>query len=81
TQDTAVQPTALLIGINIVKDEPILLTDSTGKLIDTFTVPFDLRNSSSIITSPKFHVGDTYTIKIKDYEKTFTLMQNFTIVR
>lgn len=81
TQDTAVQPTALLIGINIVKDEPIQISDSTGKLIDTITVPFDLRNSSSIITSPKFHVGDTYTIKTKDYEKTFTLIQNFTIVR
>ena len=81
TQETAEQPTALLIGINIVKDEPIQICDSNNQVIDTLTVPFALRYSSSIVTSPKFQVGGTYTVKTKDYEKTFTLNEKFTIVR
>ena len=81
TQDTAKQPTALIIGINIVKDEPVQIYDNKGKLLDTLTVPFTLRRSSSIITTPEFKVGENYTVKTKDYEKTFTLSENFTVVR
>ena len=81
TNETAKQATALLIGINIVKDEPIQIYDSKGRLIDTITAPFSLRRSSSLLTSPSFKVGENYTVKTKDYEKTFTLTENFTTVR
>ncbi len=81
TNELAKQATALLIGIDIVQDEPVFVYDSTEKLIDTITVPFSLKRSSSIISSPQFKTGNTYTVKTKGYERTFTLNENFTIVR
>ena len=81
TQETAKQPTALLIGINIVKDEPIQLYDSQGKLLEAVTVPFSLQRSSSLISSEKMQVGATYTVKTLNCEKTFCQTENFTIVR
>jgi len=81
TNETAKQPTVLLIGIDIVKDEPIYIYDGSGKLIDTVTIPFSLRRSASLVGSPTFKVGSAYTVKTKGYEKTFTLNENFTAVR
>ena len=81
TNASAKQATALLIGINIVKEEPIYLYDSNNKLLETFTIPFSLRRSASLVTTPAFKVGNTYTVKTKGYEKTFTLSENFTAVR
>lgn len=75
------QPTALLIGLNVVKDAPIYIYDGNGKLINTVTIPFSLRRSASLISSPAFKVGNTYTVKTKGYEKTFTLNEPFTAVR
>ena len=81
TNDTAKQPTALLIGLNIVKDEPVSIYDGSGKFLDRITIPFSLRRSASLVTCPAFKVGSTYTVKTKDYEKTFTLSEAFTTVR
>jgi hypothetical protein len=81
TNDTAKQPTALLIGIGIVKDEPVFIYDSNGKQILTVTVPFSLMRSASLISSPSFKMGGTYTVKTKGCEKTFTLSEPFTTVR
>ena len=81
SNEDAKQPTALLIGINIVKDEPVYIYDGNGKLIDTVTIPFSLRRSASLIGSPAFKVGNTYTVKTEGYEKTFTLNEPFTAVR
>ena len=81
TNYTSKQPSALLIGINIVKEEPVYLYDSKNKLLETITVPFSLRRSASLVSSPFFKMGETYTVKTKDYEKTFTLNENFTAVR
>ena len=81
TNYTSKQPSALLIGINIVKEEPIYLYDGNNKLLETITVPFSLRRSASLVSSAAFQVGETYTVKTKDYEKTFTLSENFTAVR
>ena len=81
TNETAKQPTALLIGLDIVKDEPVNIFDGTGKLIDTFTIPFTLRRSASLISSPTFKLGSTYTVKTKGYDKTFTLSESFTTVK
>ena len=81
TNYTSKQPSALLIGLNVVKEEPINIYDSKNKLIDTITVPFTMRRSASLVSCAAFQVGETYTVKTKDYEKTFTLSENFTAVR
>lgn len=81
TSQTAVQPTVLLSGIGIVKDEPVLIYDTDDKLLDTVTIPFSLRRSASILSSPSFKLGSTYIVRTKDYQKTFTLKENFTVVR
>ena len=81
TNYTSKQPSVLLIGINIQKEEPIYLYDSKNKLLETITIPFALRRSASLVSSPFFEMGETYTVKTKDYEKTFTLNENFTTVR
>lgn len=81
TNETAKQPTALLVGIGIVKDEPICIYDAAGKLLDSITIPFALRRSASLVSSPAFKLGKTYTVKTKGYERTFTFKENFTTVR
>lgn len=81
SNENAKQPTVLLIGINIVKDEPVSIYNADGKLIDTVTVPFSLKRSASLVGSPAFKLGNTYTVKTKNYEKTFTLSEQFTTVR
>jgi hypothetical protein len=81
TNATAKQPTVLLIGLSIEKDEPITICDADGKDIDTITIPFSLRRSASLVTSPAFKQGNTYTVKTKGYKKTFTLNESFTTVR
>ncbi|MBR6845286.1 MAG: carbohydrate-binding domain-containing protein, partial [Bacteroidaceae bacterium] len=80
TSQTAVQPTVLLSGIGIVKDEPVLIYDADDKLLDSITVPFSLRRSFSILSCPCFKPGNTYTVKTKDYRKSFTFKENFTKV-
>lgn len=81
TNETAKQPTALLIGLGIEKDEPISIYDANNKLLDTVTIPFSMRRSASLVSSPAFQLDNTYTVKTKGYEKTFTLKENFTTVR
>ena len=81
TNETAKQPTVLLIGLNVEKDEPILLFDDSGKQLDSVTIPFSMRRSASLVGSPFFKVGSTYTVKTKGYEKTFTLNEAFTTIR
>ena len=81
TNATAKQPTVLLIGVGIAKDEPVYIYNDRGKLVDTVTIPFSLRRSASIVSHPAFKVGGTYTVKTKGYERTFTLNEPFTIVR
>ena len=81
TNESAKQPTALLIGLGVEKDEPIQVYDANNKLLDTVTIPFSLRRSASLVSSPAFKLGKTYTIKTKGYERTFTFKENFTTVR
>ena len=78
TNDTAKQPTVLLTGLNVVKDEPIYINDESGKTIFTVTIPFSLRGSGTLVANPTFKLGSTYTLKTKDYEKTFTFSEPFT---
>ena len=81
TNKTSKQPSALLLNLNIVKEEPIYLYDGNNKLLETITVPFSLRRSASLVSSAASQLGETYTVKTKGYEKTFTLNENFTVVR
>jgi len=81
SNENAKQPTVLLIGINIVKEEPVNIYDADGKLIDSVTIPFSLKRSASLVSCPAFKLGNAYTVKTKGYEKTFTLNENFTTVR
>ena len=81
SNEDAKQPTALLIGLNVVKNEPIYIYDGNGKQINTVTIPFSLRRSASLVSSPAFKIGNTYTVKTKGYERTFTLNEPFTTVR
>lgn len=81
TNNTAKQPTVLLIGIGIEKDEAVSILDADGKTVQSVTVPFSLRRSASLVSSSAFKLGSTYTVKTKDYEKTFTLSEPFTVVR
>ena len=81
TNETAKQPTVLLIGIPIAKDEPIQLLDEGGKVIETIHIPFALRRSASLVSNAAFKLGGTYTVKTKGYEKTFCLNESFTKVR
>lgn len=81
TNETAKQPTVLLIGIPIAKDEPIQLLDEGGKVIETIHIPFALRRSASLVSNAAFKLGGTYTVKTKGYEKTFCLNESFTQVR
>ena len=81
TNETAKQPTVLLSGLKISKDEPISIYNANGQVIHTLTVPFSFRGSASIITCPAFKQGSTYTLKTKDTERTFTLKEPFTVVR
>lgn len=81
TSETAKQPTLLLCGLNITKDEPVSILNADGRQLHTFTVPFSFRGSASIVSCPGFRVGHAYTVKTKGYEKTFTLSGPFTIVR
>lgn len=78
TNETAKQPTVLITGLNIVKNEPIYITDESGKTLFTVTIPFSLRGSATLIANPAFKLGGTYTIKTKGYEKTFILSESFT---
>lgn len=81
TNATAKQPTALLVDLNVVKNEPITISDANGKCISAITIPFSMRRSTSLVTCPAFKLGNTYTVKTKGYEKTFTLNEPFTTVR
>ncbi len=81
TNDTAKQPTVLLIGIDIEKDKAVSILDADGKTVQSVTVPFTLRRSASLVSSSAFRLGSTYTVKTKGYEKTFTISEPFTVVR
>ena len=81
TNETAKQPTAVLVGLSVVKDEPIHICDTAGKVLDTVTIPFSMKRSASLVSNPSFKPGATYTVKTQGYEKTFTFTENFTIVR
>ena len=81
TQATAKQPTVLLSRLKVSANEKIGIYDAEGKLLHTLSIPFAMRQSASIISFPFFKIGETYTVKTKDYERTFTIEAPYSIVR
>lgn len=80
TQQSSTQPSVLFIGLNITKGEKIEILDG-NKVIYTVTPTFSFNSSASLVTCPELQKGQTYTLRTKNLERTFTLSDNFTIVR
>ncbi|MBQ9361817.1 MAG: carbohydrate-binding domain-containing protein [Bacteroidaceae bacterium] len=87
TAETAKQPTVLLIGLNIEKDQPVAIYETdkkgkaTGKPIATYTVPFAFQSSSSLISNPAFQTGKTYVVKSTENTYSLKLAEPFTVSR
>ena len=63
TEETAKQPVALLVGLNVTEGEAVEVCDEQGHQFFSFKAPFNFQRSSSIITCPQFQVGKTYIVK------------------
>lgn len=81
TVETAKQPTALLVGMNVVKGKNITLKDARDKVLFTTSAPFSYNNSSSILTCPALKVGESYTVECGDWRKEFRMEERFMVVR
>ena len=81
TTETAKQPTALLVGLNITEGKPVQILDAKGAVLYQFAAPFSFQRSSSLVTHPAFKLGSTYTVKCGDESKTFEMNESFTVVR
>lgn len=87
TNATAKQPTALLIGLNIAKNETIKVyeADENGKAKGTpvleVKVPFTFKNSSSLVSSPLFKIGGSYLAVSSDKEYKWKMEEAFCVVR
>ncbi len=87
TQNTAKQPTVLVVGLNVTKNKPVELyeSDKSGnvksKPLVSFTPTFDFQNSSSILTDSSLKKGCWYVVKSGDQSKSFCMSENFVIVR
>ena len=81
TAETALQPTALLIGLNTKEGQRVEVCDSvTGKVLFAFDAPFDFERSSSLITCPQFQKGHIYDVRSSGRKHTLPLNDMFTIV-
>lgn len=81
TVETAKQPTVLIIGLTVKKDQPITLKDKKGKSLFTTPAPFSFNNSSSLLTCPNLKVGESYVIESGEYKKEFEMKEMFSVVR
>jgi len=81
TNATATQPTVLLIGTEIVEGEQVTLLDSDNNELLSFKAPFNFNRSSSLVTSPKFKVGNSYKLKCGDKTYDIKITENFTTIR
>ena len=81
TSATALQPTVLLLGLPIAEGQPVSLSDSQNQPVLQLSLPFSLQRSSSLLSHPQLRVGESYTLRTANFERTFTLTDSFTIVR
>lgn len=81
TEETAKQPTALLIGLNLTEGKEVKVKDAKGRVVMSVVAPFNFRNSSSIITCPEMKKGETYSVETEGYSKSFVMEKQFMVVR
>lgn len=80
TAETAHQPVVVLVGLPLEKGEQVLVYEGEKEVFG-FDVPFNFRNSSSLVTHPAFRLGGSYRVVTKGYEQRFTLTELVTTVR
>lgn len=80
TQKTAIQPTALYVGIDMEEGKPVQLLDSKGKVLCEFDAPFTFGRSSSLITTPEMRIGEKYTVKSAGKTYEIEMKEQFTTI-
>lgn len=80
TQKTAIQPTALYVGIDMEEGKPVQLLDSKGKVLCEFDAPFTFGRSSSLITAPEMRIGEKYTVKSAGKTYEIEMKEQFTTI-
>lgn len=80
TAQSAKQPTALFLSLNLTKGEMIKVLEG-DKVIYELKAPMNYNNSATIFTHPLLKQGGTYKLVTKDSQRTFTFTEPFITVR
>ena len=82
---SAKQPAVMIVNLVIEEGDQIEVYEGTpenpGKKIDSFSGPFNLRQSASVLSYPEFQPGGTYFVKTKQKTVPFTFTENYVKVR
>jgi hypothetical protein len=70
TSSTATQCAALLSNISLTKNQYLSVNSSDGTNVFTFKIPFSMNGCYSLMTSPNFSVGSTYSVTTGSSEPT-----------
>ena len=62
TSSSATQCAALLSNISLTKNQYLSVNSSDGTNVFTFKIPFSMNGCYSLMTSPNFSVGSTYSV-------------------
>ena len=84
TEKTAEQPTALILGLNIPEGGKAEIFSAKNKKTPLVTLtdslPFEFKNSSSLVTCKDFQLGEKYILKVGKKSHTFTFDKSFITV-
>ena len=69
------QPTMVLSNLPLPKGKTIVVTDDDDKEVFVFSIPFSMRGSATIISTPDFLMGKTYHVAIRE---TATILKTIT---
>lgn len=81
TEESAKQPTVLFCGLSFDEGSKVEITNASGDVLLTMNAPFSFKNSSSLVTSPKFKIGESYVLKTGDKTHNFKIEKQFNVVR
>ena len=76
-EKTAIQPTAMLEGVDLTEGDDVVVYDESSKVIFSYRMPFAFPASNSLITCPQFEKGKTYSVQSRSFSKTLTFDKNF----
>ena len=76
-EKTAIQPTAMLEGVDLTEGDDVVVYDESSKVIFSYRMPFAFPASNSLITCPQFKKGKTYLVQSRSFSKTLTFDKNF----